>query len=49
MPRSVREALTSWDHRLDYPMPKMSGGSGGGAFSKTYELGTGFLGASSLL
>ena len=41
MPRSVREALTSWDHRLDYPMPKMSGSSSAGAFSKTYELGAG--------
>lgn len=39
VPRSIREALTSWDHKVNYPMPKMTGGAGAGAFCKTYELG----------
>ena len=38
VPRQVRQALTSWDHKTEYAMPKMSGNSGLG-FSKTFELG----------
>lgn len=38
VPRSLRQALISWDHTVEYSMPKMSGSSGLG-FSKTYELG----------
>ena len=40
--RAVREALVSWDHSADYPLPKSkdwtaAGGSTG--FTKTYKLG----------
>ena len=40
--RAVREALVSWDHSADYPLPKSkdwtaAGGSAG--FTKTYKLG----------
>ncbi|EIE23140.1 hypothetical protein COCSUDRAFT_47508 [Coccomyxa subellipsoidea C-169] len=42
LPRVVREALVSWDHASDYPLPKSkdwtsAGGSSG--FTKTYKLG----------
>ena len=42
VPRVVREALVSWDHSADYPLPSFkdwtsAGGSSG--FTKTYKLG----------
>ena len=42
VPRKVREALVSWEHSADYPLPKSkdwtsAGGTNG--FTKTYKLG----------
>ena len=43
LPRAVREALVSWEHGTEYPLPTFKeflGAQGGGAgFSKTYALG----------
>ncbi len=42
MPRVVREALVSWDHASDYPLPKSkdwTSAGGAAGFTKTYKLG----------
>ena len=42
VPRAVREALVSWEHSADYPLPKSkdwTAAGGGGGFVKTYKLG----------
>ena len=40
--RAVREALVSWDHSADYPLPKSkdwTSAGGAAGFAKTYKLG----------
>lgn len=40
--RAVREALVSWDHSADYPLPKSkdwTSAGGAAGFTKTYKLG----------
>ncbi|CAK0786732.1 hypothetical protein CVIRNUC_009946 [Coccomyxa viridis] len=40
--RAVREALVSWDHSADYPLPKSkdwTAGGGSAGFTKTWKLG----------
>ena len=40
--RAVREALVSWDHTADYPLPKSkdwTSAGGAAGFTKTYKLG----------
>lgn len=40
--RAVREALVSWDHSADYPLPKSkdwTAAGGSASFTKTYKLG----------
>lgn len=42
VPRVVREALVSWDHASDYPLPKSkdwTSAGGAAGFTKTYKLG----------
>ena len=40
--RAVREALVSWDHSADYPLPKSkdwTSAGGAAGFTKTWKLG----------
>ena len=43
VPRSVREALTSWNYGTEYPLPEHSATGGDGAFKKTYHIGAAIL------